>query len=69
VGRISGSGIGLANVRPIVEQHGGTIGLQSREGVGSTFTIRLPQRELSDQQCPVAERDQAFRSRAGRPAA
>jgi len=48
VGRLSGSGIGLANVRQIVEQHGGTIGLQSREGVGSTFTVRLPLRELSD---------------------
>jgi hypothetical protein len=43
--------------------------LQSREGVGSTFTIRLPLRELSDQRCPVADRDQALRSRAGRPVA
>jgi PAS domain S-box-containing protein len=37
-----GTGIGLAGVRQIVEQHGGTIEVQSEEGTGSTFTIRLP---------------------------
>lgn len=42
VGRIPGSGIGLAGVRQIVEQHGGTIQVSSREGEGSTFTVRLP---------------------------
>lgn len=42
VGPISGSGIGLAVVRQIVEQHGGTISVESTEGEGSTFTLRLP---------------------------
>ena len=42
VGRIAGSGLGLAGARGIVEQHGGTISVASSEGVGSTFTIQLP---------------------------
>ncbi|MBI2941305.1 MAG: GAF domain-containing sensor histidine kinase [Chloroflexi bacterium] len=42
VGRISGVGIGLTSVRHIVEQHGGTMAVSSEEGVGSTFTVRLP---------------------------
>jgi signal transduction histidine kinase len=37
-----GAGIGLAGARQIVEQHGGTIELESQAGSGSTFTIRLP---------------------------
>jgi signal transduction histidine kinase len=42
VGRIAGTGIGLASVRQIVEHHGGTIAVESQEGRGSTFTVRLP---------------------------
>jgi signal transduction histidine kinase len=42
VGDISGAGIGLATVREIVEQHGGSISIASRQGEGSTFTVRLP---------------------------
>jgi signal transduction histidine kinase len=41
-GRITGSGIGLATARQVAEQHGGTLRVESREGVGSTFTLRLP---------------------------
>lgn len=37
-----GSGIGLAGVRRIVEMHRGTVSAESREGTGSTFTVRLP---------------------------
>lgn len=40
--RTTGSGIGLAGVRRIVEQHGGTVGAESREGHGSAFSVRLP---------------------------
>lgn len=41
-GRIGGSGIGLAGARQIVEEHGGSLTVESRESVGSTFTVRLP---------------------------
>lgn len=37
-----GSGLGLAVVRHVAQQHEGEVTLQSEEGVGSTFTIRLP---------------------------
>jgi signal transduction histidine kinase len=40
---ISGFGIGLYMVQQIVTQHGGTVAVDSTEGVGSRFTIRLPQ--------------------------
>lgn len=39
---IPGTGIGLAGSRDIVEQHGGSISVESEEGHGSTFTVRLP---------------------------
>ena len=38
----SGSGLGLAIVKDIVEKMNGTIKLESKENVGTTFTIVLP---------------------------
>lgn len=41
-GRMSGTGIGLAGARTIVEQHGGSIEVASELGAGSVFTVHLP---------------------------
>jgi PAS domain S-box-containing protein len=40
--RISGMGVGLYVVREIVMLHGGSVEVESREGQGSTFMVRLP---------------------------
>lgn len=37
-----GSGIGLSMIREFVLQHGGDIIAESREGVGTTFTVTVP---------------------------
>lgn len=42
VGYISGTGLGLAIVREAVAVHGGTISYESTESVGTTFTVKLP---------------------------
>lgn len=40
--KVHGSGLGLTIVDRIVSEHGGTIAVQSGEGRGTTFVIRLP---------------------------
>ncbi|RJQ65708.1 MAG: PAS domain S-box protein [Desulfobacteraceae bacterium] len=40
--RARGTGIGLANVKKIVEEHGGNVILESRLGEGTQMTITLP---------------------------
>ena len=39
---IPGTGLGLAMVSSIIAEHGGEVTVQSAEGVGTTFRVRLP---------------------------
>lgn len=38
----TGTGLGLAIVKKAIDEHGGTIGVTSKQGSGTTFTITLP---------------------------
>jgi signal transduction histidine kinase len=41
----NGSGLGLPTAKRIVEEHGGSIAVESRPGQGARFEIRLPLHE------------------------
>ena len=41
-----GTGLGLLTTRKIVQEHGGTVSVESDWGEGSVFTIELPRRRL-----------------------
>ncbi len=62
VGERSGSGLGLAIVHGVVKEHHGFVDVQSRLGVGTTFTLYLPLTQepvQSEQPRPDAPRGNA----------
>ncbi|HVX74938.1 MAG TPA: two-component system VirA-like sensor kinase [Bradyrhizobium sp.] len=60
--RSSGNGLGLATVREIVHEHGGTVNVQSRLNEGSRFEVWLPRATVVS----ISElRDSAFPSGKG----
>jgi two-component system sensor histidine kinase/response regulator len=51
-----GAGLGLAICRQLAEMHGGSISVQSRLGVGSTFRVFLPEDQAIERQETAAPR-------------
>ena len=49
-----GTGLGLAIVRHVATNHGGAVTVESEEGAGSAFTLRLPSRREPVEQLPSA---------------
>jgi PAS domain S-box-containing protein len=52
VGTISGTGLGLAIMKRAAERHGGSVSLESEEGVGTTVTAHLPIIESASRRYP-----------------
>jgi signal transduction histidine kinase len=53
--KATGSGLGLAFVRRVVEAHGGQVALTSQEGRGTVIVLRLPVREEPVSAPPAGE--------------
>ena len=43
--KISGHGLGLMIVQRILRDHGGSVGVESKEGVGTVVTLQFPQKQ------------------------
>lgn len=52
--QVRGVGLGLSIVREIVTLHGGTIHVESNNGAGSRFEVRLPKPPATSRQTPTA---------------
>ncbi len=60
------SGLGLSIAKSVVEELGGTVEFQSKSGVGSTFTVRLPAAPQTPLAAPLRETKPTGRARTGR---
>lgn len=53
--KITGTGLGLPTAKRIIEDHKGTIKVHSEDGKGSSFTIKIPIRQLTLQNHPYED--------------
>ncbi len=60
-----GTGLGLAIAHQIIRAHGGTIGVHSSIGLGTTFTVKLPAAESDGLAGSGAEADHALLREGG----
>lgn len=67
--RTGGSGLGLSIVKHAVQRHGGEVRLWSRQGRGSTFTIRLPRIDAPEQAAKQGKRAGKKKAKAAPSAA
>jgi signal transduction histidine kinase len=51
---VQGTGLGLGITKAIIEAHGGTIVVESEEGVGTTFRVELPVAGRAEAETPFA---------------
>ena len=60
-GKARGTGLGMATVKRIMDEHGGTVAVASEEGQGTTVTLHLP----APPAATLADRTGEFRIRDG----
>jgi two-component system sensor histidine kinase SenX3 len=63
-----GTGLGLAIVKHVASNHGGSVTVWSEEGLGSTFTLRIPLMEPETDRSPEPEPAAGEGEDAGTPA-
>ncbi len=56
-GKKRGTGLGLAISRKAVEDHGGSLSVESETGMGATFTIQLPRNLIKSETPEIAEKN------------
>jgi two-component system sensor histidine kinase SenX3 len=65
--RTGGTGLGLAIVKHVATNHGGSVSVWSEEGLGSTFTLRIPLADAAPE--PAGEAPAEHDLAGGPPAA